>query len=251
MQTPYILVAPTGARRTKQDHPNLPIQMDEIIQSAAACFAAGAHGLHLHVRDDAGQHTLDPGIYRETLAELETHLPDMGVQITTEAAGVFDVATQLACLDGVKPRWASISVREIARDPALADRVYGTCVDNGTKVQHILYDVADVALLADWHSRGIVRADQTSVIFVLGRYTTGQVSHPSDLTPFLETFENRGPWMVCAFGQNEHACLHAAAQHGGDLRVGFENNLLDGHGAQFTDNAASVNALADTLKAAP
>jgi len=247
MPRPYILVAPTGARRSKEDHPVLPIKTDEIIQTAKDCSAVGAQGLHLHVRDARGHHTLDPGIYRETLAELAQHVPDMDVQITTEAASKFDVPTQLACLDGVKPSWASISVREIARDPTLADRVYGTCAQNGTRVQHILYDVADVALLTDWQSRGIVRPDQNDVIFVLGRYTTGQVSSPADLALFLDAFGGGGKWMVCAFGQNEHACLQAAARLGGDVRVGFENNLWSADGTVFADNAASVLALSQSI----
>jgi uncharacterized protein (DUF849 family) len=251
MLRPYILVAPTGARRCKDDHPKLPIQMDEIIQTAADCFAAGADGLHLHVRDATGQHTLDAGIYRETLAELRKHVPDMDLQITTEAAGLFDVPTQLACLEGVKPAWASISVREIARDLTLADHIYGVCAENGTRVQHIIYDVADLALLTDWQSRRIVRQGQDGMIFVLGRYTTGQVSNPSDMAPFLHALVNKGKWMACAFGKNEHACLLAAAQHGGDVRVGFENNLQSQDGAQFADNAASLRALARALDHEP
>ncbi len=222
--------------------------MDEIVQTAKACFAAGAQGLHLHVRDAAGQHTLDPGIYRETLLELGKNVPDMDLQITTEAAGVFDVPTQLACLEGVKPAWASISIKEIARDPTLADGVYGTCAQNETRVQHILYDLTDLALLADWQSRGIVRPGQEDAIFVLGCYTKGQMSDPSDLVPFVDAFAGDGKWMVCAFGQNEHACLLAAARRGGDVRVGFENSLQSENGVQFKDNTASVRALSQALK---
>lgn len=240
---PFIMVAPTGARRTRADHPALPVTIPEIVQTAAACHTAGADALHLHVRDTNGAHTLDAGLYLEALGDLAAAVPDMPVQITTEAAGLFDVAAQLACLRAVKPAWASISVREIQRAPDMAHKVYGTCADAGTRVQHILYDTADLALLADWHARGIVQPDQTDLLFVLGRYTTGQTATPDDLSPFLDAAPAQARWMLCAFGHHEHACLHAAAQRGGALRVGFENNLNDDAGHRFADNAASVKAL--------
>jgi len=250
MQKPFIMVAPNGARRGKVDHPALPITTDDIVATATACHAAGADALHLHVRDAQGAHTLDADRYLEALAALEAVLPDMPVQITTESAGVFDVAAQLTCLQDVKPRWASISVREIARSPDLADSVYGTCAENDTKVQHIIYNTDDIALLADWRAQGSVRPNQSVVIFVLGRYTQGQISNPNDLAPFLEHWHSGAPWMVCAFGQQEHQCLTHAARHGGTLRVGFENNMTDAHGRPYADNAASVAALCALLAGA-
>jgi uncharacterized protein (DUF849 family) len=248
MHKPLIMVAPTGARRTQADHTTLPMSMDDIIQTSTACYNAGAHALHLHVRDDQGQHSLDAGRYLETIAALSNVLPDMPVQITTEAAGVFDVAAQLTCLKTVKPAWASISVREINRSPELADAVYGCCADNGTKVQHILYGVDDVTLLAKRQAEGIIRPDQTDVIYVLGRYTQGQTSDPRDLRPFLDATQDQPNWMICAFGPHEHACLINAAAHGGDLRVGFENSLTDTNGVPHADNASSVAALCHNLE---
>lgn len=247
MPVPFIMVAPTGARRTKADHPALPLSIAETLQNATACHAAGADALHLHVRTADGAHSLDARLYLETLAALHDVLPDMPVQITTEAAGVFDVATQLACLRAVKPDWASISLREVARAPELADRLYGTCADNGTKVQHILYGMEDIALLTEWRKTGAVRAEQTDVICVLGRYTQGQISDPRALAPFVDALPQGTSWMVCAFGPQEHACLIEAAKLGGALRVGFENSTQDASGLPHTDNAASVAALRQRL----
>lgn len=249
MQKPFIMVAPTGARRMKPAHAALPITMDEIIHTAISCHASGADALHLHVRDDDGLHSLDAGRYLETIAELAGLLPDMPVQITTEAGGIFDVSAQLECLQAVKPQWASISVREIDKSPDLADAVYGACADNGTKVQHILYGADDVGLYMQRRAEGIIRPEQADVIYVLGRYSTNQTSSPADLQPFLSTEHLAENWMVCAFGPDEHACLADAAQRGGTLRVGFENSITDKDGKTHANNAASVAALCRLLEA--
>ncbi len=242
---PYVLVAPNGARRGHGDHPALPITMDEIVKAAEKCHRAGARGLHLHVRDQTGQHSLDAGLYCETIAELSSAVPDMDIQITTEAAGVFDVQAQFNCLQNVCPDWASISVREIARSPELAPKIYSLCAEQGTRIQHILYDAADVELLTRWQAEGVVNSDQVERLLVLGRYATAQESRPNDLDMFPHSAD---PWMVCAFGRQEHACLQKAAQLGGDVRVGFENSLAGPDGQAWADNAASVAALIDLLK---
>lgn len=243
MSQPYVMVAPNGARRNKADHQSLPVTTGEIVATAQACHEAGANGIHVHVRDDDGRHSLDPGRYRETLDELARAVPQLRVQITTESAGVFDVPKQLHCLEQVQPAWASISVREMSLQPELADRVYGTCALQGTEIQHILYSTDDIMLLRQWQSDGIIRPYQTSVIFVLGRYSSGQTSSPLDLQPFLKEMVDRCEWMACAFGPQEHACLVETARLGGNVRVGFENSLKNSAGRTWDDNAESVRTL--------
>ena len=92
MSLPRIMVAPNGARRGKADHPALPVTIPEIVACAADCFAAGADGLHAHVRDGAGEHVLDAGLYAELMTELARTVPGMPVQITTEAVGRYTPA---------------------------------------------------------------------------------------------------------------------------------------------------------------
>lgn len=245
---PFIMVAPNGARRTRRDHPALPVTIAQTVRTARACHAAGADGLHLHIRDDRGGHSIDAGRYAEALAELARVVPDLRIQVATEAAGRFSVADQLSCLEDLAPRWASIAVREIARDPALAARVYATACGNGTEVQHILYDASDAARLADWQADGTVHPSQSSVIHVLGAYTPPR---PADPTEVRSLPRPCGRAMVCAFGPWEHACLEQAAMRGFDLRVGFENNTTDPTGAPMVDNAASVAHLIATLERIP
>lgn len=243
MTRPHIMIAPNGARRGKGDHPALPITLAETVEVAATCHAAGADALHLHVRDAAGDHSLDTGRYREALAELKRAVPAMGVQITTESAGRFDVQAQLDCLQGVSPAWASISVREIARAPDLVDRVYATCADQATRVQHILYDGADAALLAEWRASGVVRPEQSEVILVLGKYQPPLDATPDMLDARLADLPAGTDWTLCAFGPREQECLIAAAHRGGVLRVGFENNLCHPDGRPWADMAEAVRSL--------
>jgi len=249
--TPYKLtVAPNGARLQKTDHPALPITIPETVETAKTCFAAGAHEIHLHIRTDDGSHSLDPARYRECIDELAKAVPDMSVQITTESAGIFDVSDQLACIDQLRPKAASISVREMARNPTLAKRIYAICAETHTHVQHILYTHDCVQQLIKWQTDHTIPALFNDVICVLGHYNPPKLGQPNMITPFLQAFEPHSyNWSACAFGQNEHACLIEALRLGGHVRIGFENNIRTPKGTDLADNAASIRAFTALAKA--
>jgi len=239
------MVAPTGARRTKADHPALPMTVDEIVQTALACHGAGAGAIHAHVRGEDGGHMLDAGLYAALLAKLASAVPGMAVQISTEAVGIYSAAEQMALVRTLKPRAISAAIRELVpnADEEQAKAFYGWCADEGIDVQHILYDAADVERLGAFFERGVVPSVLTSVIYVLGRYAKDQESTPEDLTPFLvaaQRLPSQLDWMVCAFGRGETSCLEAALKAGGKVRVGFENSLWHADGSVAASNEARV-----------
>ena len=57
---PRLMVAPNAARPMKKDHPEVPVTISETVKTAKLCFDAGAGGIHFHMRDENGQHILDP-----------------------------------------------------------------------------------------------------------------------------------------------------------------------------------------------
>jgi uncharacterized protein (DUF849 family) len=243
------MVAPNGARRGKADHPALPVTIGEIVAAAQTSHAAGAGGLHAHVRDAEGQHVLDAGLYSELIAEMARVVPAMLVQITTEAVGRYGAEEQRALIHAVMPTAVSVALGEMVRDgdPGDARRFYHWAAEAGIAVQHILYEPADLTRLQTLISTGVVPDGGTQLLFVLGRYSVGQKSNPDDLLPWLDVLgrgAERADWAVCAFGQAETACLDAALRAGGKARVGFENNLHNADGSLARDNAERVKEIA-------
>jgi uncharacterized protein (DUF849 family) len=248
-----LAVAPNGARRSTTDHPALPITPDELAATATACLEAGAAMIHLHVRDSAGAHCLDAGLYRDAIRSVRAAVGDrMIIQITTEAVGRYGPEEQMAVVEEVRPEAVSLALRELCpdamREPAFA-AFLGFLDRERIAAQFILYDVGDVARLADLFGRGMVPGVSPPVLYVLGRYAASGRSAPADLLPFLSAAADRFPdFMVCAFGPDEAACGVAAARLGGDVRVGFENNLYLPEGTIAPNNAALVAAVAGPLQ---
>lgn len=249
-----IAVAPNGGRKTRDDHPALPIHPDAIARTAAACLEEGACMIHAHARDAQGRHTLNTEINRAVIDAIRGAVGDrLVIQMTTEAIGIYKPNEQMAAVRAVRPEACSLAPRELvpttAEEPAFAEFLTWLHREE-IACQFILYGPEDVARLADLRRRGLVPGRGLSVIYVLGRYTPGQRSHPADLLPlFAVDLPDRGDWMVCAFGADEGACATAAFALGGGARVGFENNtqLIDGSVA--ADNAALVRQTAGLARA--
>lgn len=242
-----IAVAPNGGRRTKADHPALPLTAEEIAATAAACADAGACMIHVHVRDRDGRHLLDADAYGTAMASIRAAVGErLVVQITSEALGIYRSPEQIAVVRDVRPEAVSLALREFVPDaehePAFADFLNWL---RGERVipQIILYSPEEAVRLASLKARGLVPFEDLPVLYVLGRYTPGQKSAPSDLLPFLAAGMPRfAHWTVCAFGARENACVATAALLGGHMRVGLENNLWRPDGSVAPDNAALVAA---------
>lgn len=248
-----IAVAPNGGRRTKADHPAIPLSPDELGRCAAECLEAGAAMIHVHVRNPDGTHLLDADAYRTALSAIRAETGDrLVVQITSESLGVYSPRQQMDVVRAVRPEAVSLALRELVPDeseePAFAE-LLGWLEREGVFPQIILYGPEEALRLADMQRRGLAPWRSIPVLYVLGRYVAGQQSAPADLLPFLaQDMPRFDHWSVCAFGRREAACVAAGALLGGHARVGFENNLLLPDGSTAPSNAALVSAVAGIMQ---
>ena len=240
-----ILSAPNGARRTQQDHPELPITAHELARHALALQDAGVSVLHLHVRDDDGRHTLDPAKYREALAAIRERVGDsLILQVTTEAVGMYSAAEQMAVVRELQPDAVSLALKELCpgtEDEADFAEFCRWMRDAGTWPQFILYSVDDVQRFDALCASRVIPDDAPFVLFVLGNYADAIEGTVADLDRLLAaTDASAYPWAVCCFGPHEHAVMRAALDRGGHVRIGFENNLVMSDGSRAPDNAALI-----------
>lgn len=250
MNTPLIItVAPNGAYKTKEQHPHVPLTASELAQTAKECLDAGAAMIHAHVRTPDGKHLLDAHAYKEATAAIRKAVgQELVVQITTEAAQVYEPHEQMQVAREAAPEALSVGLREIVKpEIALSDlqSFFTWLKETNVMTQIILYDVADIQTWQNLRAQGVIPENKWFLLFVLGRYSVGQVSSPTDLLPFLAADNGAYPWAMCAFGPQENACAMAAASLGGHARIGFENNLFLKDGSQAPNNAALVSQVTE------
>jgi 3-keto-5-aminohexanoate cleavage enzyme len=243
-----IAVAPNGARKTKQDHPAIPLSARELAMTAAECQEAGACMIHLHVRDQHGRHSLDADRYREAISEIRKQVGNqLIIQVTTEAVGIYNPEQQIAMVKELRPEAISVAIREICPgsqdEKKVADFFHWMQLER-ISPQYILYDTGDIKRFRQMQQSGIVPQQSANILLVLGRYTDGQQSRPEQLKPMQSLLDQCNLWWLCAFGSTELQCMEEAMMLGGHCRVGFENNLSMPDGSQSDSNRDLVSELA-------
>lgn len=249
------MVAPNGARRGKTNHANIPLSNDEMVRTAVACQAAGADGVHLHVRNAKGEHSLSVETYRDLLKKIEPETPGMYLQVTSEAAGIYEAAEQQAIVRDLCPNHVSVAFREMVRkedDWPAATQFYQWAVSQGVDIQHILYSQDELKLFLAAISSNLIPGTHHLLQFVLGSYDGKKVSNPAQIELFTNLLsaapsELTFDWMLCAFGAEETSCLVETINLGGKARIGFENSLWNADGSLAKSNEERVSELISYL----
>ena len=238
------MCAPNGARRSRDDHAQLPITPAELAACAEAILDAGASMMHVHIRDDDGGHSLDAGRYRDATAAIRERVGDnLIIQVTTESCGIYSSAQQMSLVRELRPEAVSVALRELCPEEAsetVAAAFYRWMVDNAVMPQHILYSAEDVTRFEALRKKGVIPEARPFVLFVLGRYAENLTGDVSELESFVDAASGDLTWSVCCFGRTEYEAANFALQRGGHARVGFENNLQLPDGSEAFDNAELV-----------
>ena len=251
MQPLIVMSAPNGARRTKTDHPNLPITPDELAAEAVLVADAGATLFHLHVRDEGGGHSLDPDRYRKAIDVVREAVGErLVIQITTEAVGRYGPDEQIAVVRELRPSSVSLAIRELVPSDGEDDLARGRAFfewlrEEGIAPHYILYSADDVHRFETLRAYGVIPQKNPLPIFVLGRYVDPAEVTPNDLLPFLKEHDEHAHWSICAFGPVECAASLTAIALGGHVRVGFENNLWHADGRLAANNAELIEQVVD------
>ncbi|MEE9326875.1 MAG: 3-keto-5-aminohexanoate cleavage protein [Cocleimonas sp.] len=244
-----IAVAPNGARKLLSDHPHIPLDTNHIATTAKDCLVAGASMIHLHVRDDSGRHSLSVNLYQQAIVEINK-ATDSGIfiQVTSEAVGKYTAVEQFAMIHALKPDAVSIALREIkSLDEKIISHHFKTMRQANIAPQLILYNQTDLSLYRDWLNRGVIVGKAFPILFVIGKeQLEGSFDNTILRQEFIRDIPNSS-WMVCAFGENEFHAGKLAAEIGGHIRLGFENNCLLDSGVIAKSNAEIIEQMAKYL----
>ena len=234
-QSTLITVAPTGAEAVKADVPALPVTLDELVDTAVACEAAGAGLVHVHIRDEQARPTLDLGRLRDTVAALRERTT-LVVQLSTGGAVTDPYEHRLRVLDA-EPDSCSLTCGTVN----FGDDVFS----NPWPFMAELFDLGHVAAmnrLLDTY--GAPYGGQVHADLVMG-VPGGMPGTAAALVAAVQALPEGASWSATGIGRTTLPVALAALSAGGHLRVGMEDTLSFARGRPVAHNAELVTRAAE------
>ncbi len=244
-----ITVAPTGAESAKADVPNLPVTLDELVDTAQACEKSGAAMIHVHIRDAAAQPTLDLGRLRETITALRQDT-DLVVQLSTGGAVTDPLENRIKVLD-VEPDSCSLTCGTVNFGddvfmnpwPFMVD-LYQRTQEREVVPEFELFDLGHVAALNRLLDKyGLPYGGKIYCDLVMGVHG-GMPGTADALVTAVNALPQGASWSATGVGRTSLPVAFAALAKGGHLRVGMEDTLTFAKGRPVRDNAELVERAA-------
>ena len=240
-----LTVAPTGSRSAKVEVANLPVTVDEIVATARDCRAVGASVVHVHVRDDDGQPTLDLGYVRDVVAGVREST-DLIVRLATGGAVTDPLDARIAVLDAA-PDAATLTLGTVDVDQGLVSNPWDVSVGLHTQMQDrgIVpgYEVVHRGQLATLRrlldEYGPPHGGRVHVDLVMG-LPGGLPGTLAALAACLPQLPDGATFAATGVGRTALPVMLAALSAGGHLRVGMEDTLTYAAGEPVRDNAQLV-----------
>jgi 3-keto-5-aminohexanoate cleavage enzyme len=241
-----VTVAPTGPLTTRADHPELPITPREIGVAVAEAAAAGAAIAHIHARDEDGHPTADPAVYAAIVDEIRSRC-DIVVQASTGVGLAVPPMDRLAIVASgrvdvtmatLNPATMTFANGTFANPPDLVEGLAEVMHTRGIHPELEVYDFGHVALCLDLVKRGLIR-EPLQFSFVMG-VRGGVPGDPALLPALAQMLPPGSAWQAIGIGRHQLPLSLAALALGGNLRVGFEDNVYFSKGVLAESNAQFV-----------
>ncbi|HEY0889033.1 MAG TPA: 3-keto-5-aminohexanoate cleavage protein [Nocardioides sp.] len=242
-----ITVAPTGAETAKDDCPQLPTTLEELVATARECEAAGARMIHVHIRDDQHRPTLDLGRLKDTVRALKESTA-LIVQLSTGGSVHDPLEQRLKVLDA-EPDSCSLTMGttnfgdDVFSNPwPFVTELYQQAQARGIVPEFELFDLGHVASLQRLLDRyGLPAGGRVHVDFVMG-VPGGMPGTAAALVAGVHALpEQVTSWSATGIGRTTLPVMLASLSMGGHLRVGMEDVLTLAKGVPVTSNRELVD----------
>lgn len=239
-----LTVAPTGSSTPADKCPGLPVTPREIARETYECWKAGASVVHLHVRDDQGNATMEYEKFRESVALIREKC-DIVINMTT--AGGFGVPDEERILPlDLIPEMATMDAGSMNvkgdfvfhNSIAFLEKLGQRTQELGIRPEVEVMDTGMVYTALRLMERGYIQTPP-HFQFVLGM-ENGMAATVENLVYMKRLIPAGATWSAFGVGKAHLTILMATLALGGHVRVGMEDNIYLDVGQKARSNVDFV-----------
>jgi 3-keto-5-aminohexanoate cleavage enzyme len=245
MEKLIITAAICGAEVLKEHNPAVPYTVEECVREAKSAYEAGASIIHLHVRFDDGTPTQDKNRFKVIMDAIHKECPDVIIQPSTGGAvGMTDderlqpteLCPEMATLDCGTCNFGGDDVFTNTENTIkyFGDRM----IERGIKPELEVFDKSMIEMALRLHKKGHI-VKPMHFDFVMG--VNGGIG--GDIRDFVflrGSIPSDSTYTVAGVGRYEFPLAALAIIDGGNVRVGFEDNVFLSKGVLAKSNGELV-----------
>ncbi len=245
MEKLIITAAICGAEVTKEQNPAVPYTVKEMVREAKSAYDAGAAVIHVHVREDDGTPTQSKKRFKEVLDAIYKEIPDVLVIPSTGGAVGMSAEERLQPTD-LFPEMATLDCGtcnfgdDVFENTIPMMREFGKrMLENNIKPEYECFEMGHLDTILRLAQKGQVPGAPMQFNFVLGVFgctpATGE-----NLAWLVRNIPEGSTWTATGIGRYQFPLAMAAIPMGGNVRVGFEDNLYLSKGVLAKSNGELV-----------
>ena len=257
MEKLIITAAICGAEVTKEQNPAVPYTVEEIVREAKSAVDAGAAIVHLHVRRDDGTPTQSRDRFQECTEAIYKVCPNVILIPSTGGAVGMSPEERLQSTDTTPvPEMATLDCGtcnfgdEIFDNTMPTMRAFGKrMIERGIKPEYECFEMGHLDTILTMARKGEVPGAPMQFNFVLGVPGCTPAT-PDNLAWLVKNIPAGSTWTATGIGRHAFPMAAVAIVMGGNVRVGFEDNLNLAKGVPAKSNGelvAKVVRLANEL----
>ncbi|MBQ3849417.1 MAG: 3-keto-5-aminohexanoate cleavage protein [Clostridia bacterium] len=245
MEKLIITAAICGAEVTKTHNPAVPYTIEEMVNEARSAYNAGAAIIHVHVREDDGTPTQSRERFRVVMDAIRSELPDVIMIPSTGGATGMSPEERLQPTE-LFPEMATLDCGTCNFGDEIFDntmpnmRVFGKrMIENGIKPEYECFEMGHIDTILDMARKGEVPGDPMQFNFVLGvkGCTPATVQN---LCWMVNAIPANATWTSTGVGRAAFTLAAPTIVMGGNVRVGFEDNIYLSRGVKAASNGELV-----------
>ncbi|MCR4680767.1 MAG: 3-keto-5-aminohexanoate cleavage protein [Bacteroidales bacterium] len=255
MEKLIITAAICGAEVTKEQNPNVPYTVEEIVREAKSAVDAGAAIVHLHVREDDGTPTQSRARFQECEEAIYKACPNVILIPSTGGAVGMSPDERLQSTDTTPiPEMATLDCGtcnfgdEIFDNTMPTMRAFGKrMIERGIKPEYECFEMGHLDTILTMARKGQVPGAPMQFNFVLGvpGCTPATVDN---LCWLVKNIPAGSTWTSTGIGRHAFTLAAPTIVMGGNVRVGFEDNLYLEKGVLAKSNGELVDKVVRMAK---
>ncbi len=240
-----ITAAICGAEVTKEQNPAVPYTVEEIVREAKSAYDAGAAVVHIHVREDDGTPTQCRDRFKVCMDAVREACPDV-ILIPSTGGAVGMTAEERLQPTELFPEMATLDCGtcnfgdDVFENTMPMMRAFGKrMLENNIKPEYECFEMGHLDTILRMAAKGEVPGDPMQFNFVLGvpGCTPATVEN---LVWLVNRIPTGSTWTATGIGRHAFTLAAPTIVMGGNVRVGFEDNLNISRGVLARSNGELV-----------